>query len=103
MLVYCGQMVGRIKMKLGTQVCPGHIVLDGEPPPPKRNTAPQFSAHVRCGQMAEWIKMALGMEVSLGAGNFVLDGTQLPPKKGAQPPYNFWPMSVVVKRLDGSR
>jgi len=31
-LVYCGQMVGWIKMKLGMQVglSPGHIVLDGE-------------------------------------------------------------------------
>jgi len=30
-LVYCGQTVGRIKMKLGMQVdlCLGHIVLDG--------------------------------------------------------------------------
>jgi len=45
-LVYCGQTVGRIKMKLGTQVGlgPGHIVLDGDPaPPPQRGTAPQFS------------------------------------------------------------
>ena len=32
-LVYCGQTVGRLKMKLGMQVGlgPGHIVLDGEP------------------------------------------------------------------------
>ena len=32
-LVYCGQTVGRIKMKLGMQVglSPGHIVLDGDP------------------------------------------------------------------------
>jgi len=31
--VYCGQTVGRIKMKLGMQVGldPGHIVLDGDP------------------------------------------------------------------------
>ena len=31
-LVYCGQMVGWIKMKLGMQVglSPGHIVLDGD-------------------------------------------------------------------------
>jgi len=29
-LVYCGQTVGWIKMKLG----PGHIVLYGDPPPP---------------------------------------------------------------------
>ena len=34
-LVYCGQTVGRIKMKLGMQVGlgPGHIVLDGDPAP----------------------------------------------------------------------
>jgi len=34
-LVYCGQTVGWMKMKLGTQVGlgPGHIVLDGDPPP----------------------------------------------------------------------
>ena len=31
-LVYCGQTVGRIKMKLGMQVGlgPGHFVLDGD-------------------------------------------------------------------------
>jgi len=37
-LVYCGQTVGRIKMKFGMQVGlgPGHIVLDGDQlPPPK--------------------------------------------------------------------
>jgi len=42
-LVYCGQTVERIKMKLGMQVGlgPGHIVLDGDPPPlPRRGTAP---------------------------------------------------------------
>jgi len=37
-LVYCGQMVGWINMKLGMQVGlgPGHIVLDGDaaPQPP---------------------------------------------------------------------
>jgi len=34
-LVYCGQRVGRIKMKLGVQVGlgPGHIALDGDPGP----------------------------------------------------------------------
>ena len=45
-LVYCGQMVGWIKMKLGIQVGlgPGHIVLDGDPAPPpqKEGEAPQF-------------------------------------------------------------
>jgi len=35
-LVHCGKMVGRIKMKVGTQVGlgPGHTVLDGDPAPP---------------------------------------------------------------------
>ena len=35
-LVYCGQTVGRIKIKLGKQVGlgPGHIVLDGDPARP---------------------------------------------------------------------
>ena len=44
-LVYCGQMVGQIKMKLHTQVdlIPGHIALDGNPaPPPRKGTAPNF-------------------------------------------------------------
>jgi len=46
-LVYCGQTVRRIKMKLGTQVGlgPGHIVLGGDPapPPPKGGgRSPQF-------------------------------------------------------------
>jgi len=35
-LVYCGQTVGWIKLKLGMQVGlgPDHIVLDGDPAPP---------------------------------------------------------------------
>ena len=45
-LVYCGQKVGRIQMKLGKQVGlgPGHIVLDGNPAPPpsKGDGAPNF-------------------------------------------------------------
>jgi len=45
-LVYCGQTVGWIKMKLGMQVGlgPGHIVLDGypAPPPPKGHSSPPF-------------------------------------------------------------
>jgi len=43
--LWCGQTVGRIKMKLGTQVGlgPGHIVLDGDPaPPPKGAQPPNF-------------------------------------------------------------
>jgi len=57
-LVYCGQMVGRIQMKLRLRVGlgPGHTVLDGDPGPPSFKGAqlsPQFSAHICCGQLAQ--------------------------------------------------
>jgi len=45
-LVYCGQTVGWIKMKLGMEVGlgPGHIVLDGDPAfPPRKEHSPPFS------------------------------------------------------------
>jgi len=35
-------------------------------------TAPQFSAHVCCGETAGWIKMSLGKEVGLGPGDIAL-------------------------------
>jgi len=44
-LVYCGQTVEWVKMKLGTQVglSPGHIVLDEDQAPlPQRGTAPPY-------------------------------------------------------------
>jgi len=56
-------------------------------PPQKGTEPPQFSAHLRCGQTAEWIKMPLGTEVGLGQNDFTVKmGTKLPrPKEGAQP------------------
>jgi len=50
-LVYCGQMVGQIKMKLGMEVGlgPGHVVLDGDPAaasPLKKGHTSQFLAYV---------------------------------------------------------
>ena len=52
--------------------------------------------------------MPLGMEVGLGPGpgpgDIVLDGDPAhPPQKGGTVPPGFWPMSIVAKRLDGSR
>jgi len=82
MLVYCGQTVGWIKMKLGVEVglSLSHIVLDGDPAPlPTEGLSPQFSAHVCCGQMAGWITMPLGREVGLGPCHIVLDGDPAPP------------------------
>ena len=81
-LVYCGQTVGRFKMKLGTLVGldPGHIVLDGDPAPlPQGGWSPQCLAHICCGQMAAGIKMPLGMEVGLGPDDSVLDRDPAPP------------------------
>ena len=52
-LVYCGQTVGWIKMKLGMEIGlgPGHIVLDGDQLLPKKgHSSPHFSAYVYCGQ-----------------------------------------------------
>jgi len=90
-LVYWGQTVGQIKMKLGmwAGLCPGHIVLDEDPDPlpTKRGTAPNFSAHVYCGQTAGWIKMPLNTKVGLSPGHTVLHGDpQLTPQRGTAPP-----------------
>ena len=91
-------------MKLGTEVGlgSGHIVLDGDPLSAKVHS-PQFLAHVRCGQIARWIKALLGTEVGLDPGDIVLDGDPAPPKKGVQQPPTFEPLSIVAKRLDGLR
>jgi len=106
-LVYCGQTVGRIQMKLRMQVglSPGHIVLDGDPdPPPLKEHSPQFSAHIYCGQMARWIKIPLGRMAGLNPSNIVVDGDPAPPsQKKGQSTSNFQPMSIVPKRLNGSR
>ena len=58
---------------------------------------------VYCGQTAGWIKMPLGVEVGLGPCHIVLDGNPAPRKGAQHPPPNFRPMSIVAKRLDGSR
>jgi len=60
-------------------------------------TVPQFSANIRCGQVAGWTKMRLGMEVGLGPGDFVFDGDPTPsPEKRHSPhpifgPCLLWP------------
>jgi len=65
---------------------------------------PQFSAHVCCGQTAGWIKIPLGREEGLSPDDIVLDGDAAPREKGhSSPPPTFRPMSIVAKRLDGSR
>jgi len=94
-------------MALGTEVGLGlgHIVVDGDPAllPQRGETPPHFSAHFYCGQRARCIKMPLGMEVGLSPGDSVLDGDQAPSPKRGGVPTQFWHMSIVAKRLDGSR
>jgi len=67
---------------------PGHIVLDGDtaPLPQKKDRAPQFLAHVYCGQMAGLIKTPLGTEVDLSPGHFVLDGFPATGERGTAAP-----------------
>jgi len=95
---------------LGTEVGlgPDDIVLDADPallPAMEAEPPTQFLAHICPGQMAGWIKMPLGMEVGLSPTEFVLDGDPALPsaKRGQSPLPNFRPMSVVAKRLDGSK
>jgi len=98
-LVYCDPTVGRFKMKLGTEVAlgPGHIVLQRNSAPQKKDYSPQFSAHVCCGQTARWIKMPVGTKVGLDPGDIVLDGDTAspPPERGTAAPC-FRPMSIVA-------
>jgi len=81
-------------MKLGMEVglVPGHIGLNVDPALPPKGHSPQFSAHIRCGQTAGWIKMPLDMKVGLGPGDIVLDGDPAPPKKKGHNPRIFSPV-----------
>ena len=74
-LMYCGQTVGWIKMKLGMQIGlgPGHIVLDWNPAPPKGRHSRTLST-------------------------FEIYGSKL-----CLRPDNPRPMSIVTKGLGGSR
>ena len=105
--VYCGQTVGWIKMKLSMQLGlgPGHIVLYEDPAaPPQKGQSPQIfgpcllSPNGWMNQDATWYggrprpkQLCVRWEPSSPL-----------PKQGAEPP-NSRPMSIVTKRLDGSR
>jgi len=104
-LVYCGQTVGWIKMKPGTEVGlgPGDIVLDGDPTPsPKKGgTAPPILAHVL------WPNNCLDQAATWYGGwprprpHCHMGPTY--PKKGGTATPNFQPIYDVDKWLDGSR
>jgi len=99
--MYCGQTAAWIKMPRPTPVPSATLCYMETQIPLKRGTSvPKFPAHVCCDQTAGWIKMPLDIEAGLGPGHIVLDGTN---PKGAQPAPQFRPMSVVAKRMDGSK
>ena len=101
-------------MKLGTEVGlgAGHIVLDGDPSPPKMGTAtinfrPMYSLQSPNFQPmsvvakrldASEIRIPFGTEVGLGRADIVLDGDPALPQRATAAP-NFRPISVVAKRL----
>ena len=47
-------------------------------PSPKRHGAPQFLAHIYCGQTAALVKVLLGTQVGVGLRDIVLDGDPAP-------------------------
>jgi len=90
-------------MPLGTEVCLGlrHIVSHGDPGPlPKKGVEPPIFGQCPLWSTAGWTKMPLGMDVGLHPGGFVFDGDPATPRKKGTPPPNFWPVSIVAKRLD---
>jgi len=103
MLLYCGQTVGWIKMKVdkGEGLSPGHIVLDGDPAH-KGHSPPIFCACLL------WPNGWMDQDATWYGGkpwprrNCVRQ-LQLPLKRGTAPPPTFQPMSIVAKGLDGSR
>jgi len=90
---------------LGTEVClkPGDIVLDRDPPSPKGTEQPPVGPCLLWPNSRMDQDMRLGMELGRRPGHAVLDGRSIPPKGGGTAAPNFWLMSIVAKRMDGSR
>ena len=97
--VYCGQMAGCIQMPLGTEVGlgPGHIALDGDPahPPPKKRQSPKILGPCLLWQNG-WMDeddTSYGGRPRLRPHCVKWGSSSI--LQGAQPPPDFWPMSVV--------
>jgi len=95
-------------MKLGMEVGlgPSYIMLDEDPAPPPRRS--MHSPLPIFGLCLLWPNGWLDQDVTWYGGgprprpHCVRWGPSSPSPKGAQPP-NFRPMSIVAKRLEGSR
>jgi len=86
-LMYCGQTVRWIKMKLGVQVGlgSGHIVLDGDPapsPPKGHSPSPIIRLHGSWHLVWRWASVQ---------PYCARRGPSCPPKMGAEPPPIFGP------------
>jgi len=103
---YCGQMAGCIKMPLGVEVglSPDHFVLDGvQALSPRRGGAPPIFGSCLLLPNGFMDQDATWYEVGLVPDDIGLDGDPAPLHEREQPPTQFWPMSIVAERLDGSR
>ena len=107
--VYRGQTAGSIKMSLGIEVglSPGDFVLDGNPPPPKKGSEPPIFGPCLLwpngfvDEDATWYE---GVRLTSPRRHCVRWAPSFrSPKRGRSPLTNFWPMSIVAKRLVGSR
>ena len=106
--ICCGQMAAWIKMPLDMQVglSPGDFVLDGNPaPPPKKGGGdPQIF-----GPCLLWPNGWMDQHDTWHTGRpqprrlCARWGPSSSPKSGRSLLPNFWPMSIVAKRLVGSR
>jgi len=105
---YCGQTAGCIKMQLGMEVglSPGDLVLDGDPlASPKMGRSPPIfgpcllQPNGYIDQDATWY----GDRTPPRRYCVRWGPSCPPPKKGRSFLPNFRPMSIVTKRLDGSR
>ena len=75
---------------------PGDFVLDGNPTPSPKGAQPPIF-----GQCPLWPNGWMHYDATW-YGNFLFDGDPATPRKRAHPlPPNFWPMSIVAKRLNG--
>jgi len=90
-------------MLLGMEVGlgPGHIVLHGDPAPPRKKGAqpPIF------GQCLMWPNGWMDQDATWCGGKplprrLCVRWGPLSPEKKAETPPNFWPMYIVAKRLD---
>jgi len=105
-LVYCGQTVRWIRMPLCTEagLGPSTLCYMGTQFLPKGAEPPIFGPCLlwRNGWMNQ---VPLGTEIGLGPGDIVrwYHGDPAPSKKGAQQHPTFRPMTIVSKRLDGTR